>query len=324
MGSSPIDALLAWLHRLGTSLSPRLQHVVHAIRTLDRATTMGAVAGFALAILIAWRFSRPRPARSGRAPHARSPPHPSSARKRDEAGPSGTAGAGAGGGGGSGAGEVARATGASAAISQAQQRGAGRSGAGEAYREADDFGGSRGGLRKESARQEEVPQSRLAHTVRQQLNGGKRVTIQMLGVVLNQTSPEELQTGASLRPGAVEIVSEVARLADVYLMAQVHSDESEATILSALEEANLFSLPNGSPGPINREKVLFCEKDVGVASFVRQLEPDWHFEAFDSTVEQLKRFVKYILHITPAATGVVAANVVSVPSLEAYFGSPSS
>ncbi|CAI5992144.1 unnamed protein product [Closterium sp. NIES-65] len=150
------------------------------------------------------------------------------------------------------------------------------------------------------------------------------VTIQMLGVVLNQSSPEELQSGASLRSGAAEIVREVARQADVYLMAQVHSDESEATILSALEEASLFSLPDGSPGPINRDKVLFCEKDVGVASFVRQLEPDWHFEAFDTTVEQLRRFVKYILHITPAATGAVAANVVSVPSLEAYFGSPSS
>ncbi|CAI5992331.1 unnamed protein product, partial [Closterium sp. NIES-64] len=132
------------------------------------------------------------------------------------------------------------------------------------------------------------------------------------------------QSGASLRSGAAEIVREVARQADVYLMAQVHSDESEATILSALEEASLFSLPDGSPGPINRDKVLFCEKDVGVASFVRQLEPDWHFEAFDTTVEQLRRFVKYILHITPAATGAVAANVVSVPSLEAYFGSPSS
>ncbi|CAI5469388.1 unnamed protein product [Closterium sp. Yama58-4] len=282
---------------------------------------MGAIAGFALALLIAWRFSRPRGPRSARPPHARSPPPPSAAgaRKRDEAGPSGTAGAG-----GRGAGEVARATGASAGISQAQQRGAGRSAGGGAFAEAEGNGGTRGGLRKELVRQEDVPQSRLALTVRQQLNGGKRVTIQMLGVVLNQSTPEELQSGASLRSGAAEIVREVARQADVYLMAQVHNDESEATILSALEEASLFSLPDGSPGPINRDKVLFCEKDVGVSSFVRQLEPDWHFEAFDSTVEQLRRFVKYILHITPAATGAVAANVVSVPSLEAYFGSPSS
>ncbi|CAI7887956.1 unnamed protein product [Closterium sp. NIES-54] len=173
MGSSPIDALMAWLQRLGSSLSPRLLHVVQAIRALDRATTMGAVAGFALAILIAWRFSRPRAPRSARPPHARSPPPPSAAaaRKRDEAGPSGTAGAG-----GRGAGEVARATGASAGISQAQQRGAGRSAGGGAFAEAEGNGGTRDGLRKDLVRQEDMPQSRLALTVRQQLNGSKRVS----------------------------------------------------------------------------------------------------------------------------------------------------
>ncbi|CAI7895667.1 unnamed protein product [Closterium sp. NIES-53] len=132
---------------------------------------MGAVAGFALAILIAWRFSRPRAPRSARPPHARSPPPPSAAaaRKRDEAGPSGTAGAG-----GRGAGEVARATGASAGISQAQQRGAGRSAGGGAFAEAEGNGGTRDGLRKDLVRQEDMPQSRLALTVRQQLNGSKR------------------------------------------------------------------------------------------------------------------------------------------------------
>ena len=45
--------------------------------------------------------------------------------------------------------------------------------------------------------------------------------------------------------------------------------------------------PPLSPSPTSSQ-VLFCEKPTGVASFVRQLEPDWHFDSSASVVDQLK------------------------------------
>ncbi|KAJ6420663.1 hypothetical protein OIU84_028088 [Salix udensis] len=68
-------------------------------------------------------------------------------------------------------------------------------------------------------------------------------------------------------------------------------------------------------------QVLFCSSETGRSSFVRQLEPDWHIDTNPEIIFQLARFIKYQLHISPIRPERAAANVLSSPSLEQFFGS---
>ncbi|KAF7018626.1 hypothetical protein CFC21_031894 [Triticum aestivum] len=151
--------------------------------------------------------------------------------------------------------------------------------------------------------------------VRHKLSEGRRVTCRLLGVILEETTPEELQNHVTVRPSVLEVLLEIAKICDVYLMEHVLDDESEEKVLSALSEAGLFT-----SGSLVREKVLFCSTEIGRTSFVRQLEPDWHIDSSPEIVHQLSRFIKYQLHISPQQTERVSPNVFSSASLEQFFG----
>eukprot|EP00250_Pteridium_aquilinum_P014907 c22276_g2_i1 orf=233-1069(+) len=162
----------------------------------------------------------------------------------------------------------------------------------------------------------EIPiQLTLAQIVRKQLNGARKMTCQLLGVIFEETSPDELQKHAVVRPAVVDVLLELAQACDLYLMTRLLDDESEANALTALETVGLFSV-----GGLNRNKVLFCSTEAGRTSFVRQLEPDWHVDTSMETISQLSRFIRYELHISPKGTGSVALNVLGSESLESYFG----
>nr|XP_029144295.1 peroxisome biogenesis protein 22 isoform X2 [Arachis hypogaea] len=122
----------------------------------------------------------------------------------------------------------------------------------------------------------------LGQIVRQKLSEGRKVTCRLLGVILEESSPEELQK----------------------------------RVLVALEEAGVFT-----SGGLVKDKVLFCSTENGRSSFVRQLEPDWHIDTNPEIINQLARFIKYQLHVSPSRTERTAANVFSAPSLEQFFGS---
>ncbi|VAH37003.1 hypothetical protein VPH35_023662 [Triticum aestivum] len=151
--------------------------------------------------------------------------------------------------------------------------------------------------------------------VRHKLSEGRRVTCRLLGVILEETTPEELQNHVTVKPSVLEVLLEIAKICDVYLMEHVLDDESEEKVLSALSEAGLFT-----SGGLVREKVLFCSTEIGRTSFVRQLEPDWHIDSSPEIVHQLSRFIKYQLHISPQQTERVSPNVFSSASLEQFFG----
>jgi len=155
----------------------------------------------------------------------------------------------------------------------------------------------------------------LGQVVRQKLIDGRKVTCRLLGVVLEETSPEELQKQATVRSSVLEVLLEITKFCDLYLMERVLDDESEKRVLLALEDAGLFT-----SGGLVKDKVLFCSTENGRTSFVRQLEPDWHIESSFEIVSQLARFIKYQLHISPIKPERVAANVFSSPSLEQFFG----
>ncbi|GLT58638.1 hypothetical protein SLA2020_315120 [Shorea laevis] len=155
----------------------------------------------------------------------------------------------------------------------------------------------------------------LGQIVRQKLSEGRKITCRLLGVILEESSPEQLQKQATIRSSVLEVLLEITKFCDLYLMERVLDDESEKNVLLALENAGIFT-----SGGLVKDKVLFCSTENGRTSFVRQLEPDWHIDTNPEIVTQLARFIKFQLHISPVRLERSAANVFSSPSLEHFFG----
>ncbi|KAG2246970.1 hypothetical protein Bca52824_086598 [Brassica carinata] len=155
----------------------------------------------------------------------------------------------------------------------------------------------------------------LGQIVRQRLSEGRKVTCRLLGVILEESSPEELQKQATVRPSVVEVLLEITKCCDLYLMERVLDDESEARVLQALETAGVFT-----SGGLVKDKVLFCSTEVGRTSFVRQLEPDWHIDTNPEISTQLARFIKFQLQVSAAKPERTAPNVFTSQSIEQFFG----
>ncbi|XP_010466451.1 PREDICTED: peroxisome biogenesis protein 22-like [Camelina sativa] len=155
----------------------------------------------------------------------------------------------------------------------------------------------------------------LGQIVRQKLSEGRKVTCRLLGVILEETSPEELQKQATVRSSVLEVLLEITKFSDLYLMERVLDDESEAKVLEALESAGVFT-----SGGLVEEKVLFCSTEIGRTSFVRQLEPDWHIDTNPEISTQLARFIKYQLHVAAVKPERIAPNVFTSQSIEQFFG----
>ncbi|KAM7463311.1 hypothetical protein LguiA_031432 [Lonicera macranthoides] len=122
----------------------------------------------------------------------------------------------------------------------------------------------------------------LEEIVKKKLNGSRKMTCRLLGVILEESIPEELQEHATIRSSVVEVLLEISKFCDIYLMERVLDDESVERVLLALENAGLFKV-----GCLMKEKVLFCSTENGRSSFVRQLEPDWHVDTDPDILSQL-------------------------------------
>ncbi|EYU43111.1 hypothetical protein ABFS82_08G115000 [Erythranthe guttata] len=155
----------------------------------------------------------------------------------------------------------------------------------------------------------------LGQIVRQRLSDGRKVTCRLVGVILEESSPEELQKQATVRSSVLEVLLEITKFCDLYLMERVLDDESQNKVLVALEEAGVFT-----SGGLVKDKVLFCSTESGRTSFVRQLEPDWHIDSNPDIITQLSRFIKYQLYISQVKLERPASNVVTATCLEQFFG----
>ncbi|KAJ0693150.1 putative peroxisome biogenesis protein [Helianthus annuus] len=153
----------------------------------------------------------------------------------------------------------------------------------------------------------------LGQIVRQRLSDGRKVTCRLLGVILEENTPEELQIQATVKPSVLEVLIEITKYSDLYLMERVLDDESQEKVLTALENAGVFTF-----GGLVKDKVLFCSTENGRMSFVRQLEPDWHIDSDPEITSQLARFIRHQLHIS-TKTERIASNVYSSSSLEQFF-----
>ncbi|VAH54173.1 unnamed protein product [Triticum turgidum subsp. durum] len=77
-----------------------------------------------------------------------------------------------------------------------------------------------------------------------------QVTCQLIGIVFEEKTPEELQNHATVKPSVVELLLEISKYCDFYLMETVLDDKSEENALMALEKAGLFNT-----GGLMKEKV---------------------------------------------------------------------
>ncbi|CAI9280233.1 unnamed protein product [Lactuca saligna] len=67
------------------------------------------------------------------------------------------------------------------------------------------------------------------------------VTCRLLGVILEESTPHELQNQATVRSSVLDVLLEITKFCDLYLMETVLDDESEKKVLIALENAGIFT-----------------------------------------------------------------------------------
>ncbi|KAJ1692482.1 hypothetical protein LUZ63_009180 [Rhynchospora breviuscula] len=150
--------------------------------------------------------------------------------------------------------------------------------------------------------------------MKRKLGGCRKVTCQLIGVILEEKSPEELQTHVTVRESVAKVLFDLAKHCDLYLMETVLDDETEERVLSALESAGIFR-----PGGVMKEKVLFCSTEIGRTSFVRQLESDLHIDTNLEIISQLSRFIGRQLYISAMEEGQIGPNIFTSTSLEHFF-----
>ncbi|KAG0620017.1 hypothetical protein M758_4G182600 [Ceratodon purpureus] len=279
MGDSIAEELVQLLRGINATLTVKLSHLLGFVFRNKNASSVGAAAGLAVALWWTWKCWRVPGARgSGRAEKRSAAGETSSSSSSEERGGDGSMAGGA-------------STAVATSITQATQRGS----------VMESKGVETGALT-------------TTQVVRRQLNGGRKMTCQLLGVVLEESTAEELQSHAVVRPAVVEVLLEIARSCDLYLVARVLDDSSEKVVMEALDAVGLFS-----DAKLSREKVLFCSTETGRTSFVRQLEPDWHVDTLRDINAGLAPFVRQQLHVSPSGASPIAPNVFIVESLDQYF-----
>ncbi len=147
------------------------------------------------------------------------------------------------------------------------------------------------------------------------LRGVRRITISLLGTVLQETSAAHLEDGASVVDGTPALLRAVLQHCEVFLLCRVESDVGEAAVRGVLEDAGVCGRAGGQVAP---HRVLFCGTAVGSTSLVRQLEPDLHVDGDAATVKELQRFLPRLLLV--GGGGVASGNVSCVASLQDAWG----
>ncbi|XWS39561.1 hypothetical protein CRYUN_Cryun18bG0065900 [Craigia yunnanensis] len=242
--SSSNDELIQLIKRLGTYLALKMSNLFStSLQKLD-PRSVGAIAGFSVAIVFTYRLMRSPAAPPRRQPKCQAP------------------------------------TTSSSAISTQSNATLIRSGVCSSSED----------LRAQHVVDESFQPVKptLGQIVRQKLSEGRKVTCRLLGVILEESSPEELQKQATVKSSVLDVLLEITKFCDLYLMERVIDDESEKNVILALENAGIFT-----SGGLVKDKVLFCSTENGRTSFVRQLEPDWHIDSNPEIVSQLAVLFHY-------------------------------
>uniref|UniRef100_A0A7S0VXT3 Peroxisome biogenesis protein 22 n=1 Tax=Polytomella parva TaxID=51329 RepID=A0A7S0VXT3_9CHLO len=153
-----------------------------------------------------------------------------------------------------------------------------------------------------------------------QLNGVKKIVLVVQGTVLVERTAEEVEISTTIVPEAQELVKELSKYVEIYLVAHVLGDIGQAFVSTAIEAAGILG---NKPGQIKPHRLLFCQKLEGKISFSRQIEPDIHIDGHPSTVKELKRFLPRLVLIHNGLDDQVleslGPNVVLSESLVKFF-----
>ncbi|OVA08938.1 hypothetical protein BVC80_905g12 [Macleaya cordata] len=197
MSESLTQQVLQLLKRVGNHFNRKIAEILLILTNHKSSGTLGALAGFALAIIFTWKFLRP------------------SRRPRS---------------------------------SQRKFIGSESTNATSSATQADKIVSSSD---VDTVNELHPPMKlTLGELVKKKLNGSRKITCQLLGVILEERTPEELKEHATVRPSVVEVLLEIGRSCDVYLMERILDDESGERVLLALENAGLFGT-----GCLMRDKV---------------------------------------------------------------------
>ncbi|RVX15772.1 Peroxisome biogenesis protein 22 [Vitis vinifera] len=171
----------------------------------------------------------------------------------------------------------------------------------------------------------------LGQIVRQKLSEGRKVTCRLLGVILEGSSPKELQAKqATVRSSVPEVLLEITKFCDLYLMERVLDDESERKVFLALEDAGVFTsgdlvqgkywllmfVYNGIPAlsESNQKRTSkIAERSAGESTSACQGVWD-----FDDSCPAMEGIPAYVIGI---ARGISAATFV-YPILQSYISTP--
>ncbi|XP_043716613.1 peroxisome biogenesis protein 22-like isoform X2 [Telopea speciosissima] len=210
MTDSLAQQVLNLLKKLGKQFNRKVAEIVFILVNHKSAGSLGALAGFAIAIIFSWKFLRS----TGRP-------------QRSQPKPTGSA--------------STSSTRANEDVSSYEARRLEQNVKGVDF--IDEF--------------HSPTKLTLGQTVRKKLDGSRKMSCQLLGVILEERSPEELKEHATVMPSVVEVLLEISKHCDIYLMDRILDDESEERVLSALENAGLFKT-----GALMKDKIL-VDQDFG-------------------------------------------------------------
>ncbi|OWM78579.1 hypothetical protein CDL15_Pgr002746 [Punica granatum] len=198
MAEAPKDELLQLIKRFGAYLTVKFSNLFSSPFSNLNSRSVGAIAGFAVAIIFTWRLLR----------------SPSGSQRRIQ---------------------KRQAPASSSSVVDAQTAAA-VTPSGVSSTSLED-------LRAQNVIDEffQPVKPTLGQIVRQKLSEGRKVTCRLLGVILEENTPEELKKQATVRSSVLEVLLEITKFCDLYLMERVLDDESEKKVLLALEEAGVFT-----------------------------------------------------------------------------------
>ncbi|CAO3690956.1 hypothetical protein G6F70_006280 [Rhizopus microsporus] len=127
----------------------------------------------------------------------------------------------------------------------------------------------------------------------------KKMTISLKNTVL--WNPSSDASMYAFHENAVQLLSKLTHLYDIYVIIHVSSDEERRVIQSLLENAQLFTEKKEST--LDSRKVLFCSEEEGKMHIIRHIEPSVHIEGGwerddgEEIVKRLKPFVNRIIWV---------------------------
>eukprot|EP00298_Acanthocystis_sp_HF-20_P012637 c19988_g1_i1.p1 GENE.c19988_g1_i1~~c19988_g1_i1.p1 ORF type:complete len:196 (+),score=71.15 c19988_g1_i1:29-589(+) len=120
----------------------------------------------------------------------------------------------------------------------------------------------------------------------------------------------------SISNEVVEAITKISSKCDIFLITRVDTDSEEQLAHKALQDSGIFQ-----NGLVNELKAIYCSKEEGRISIVRQIEPHLHVDGSEDIVKALQPYTKKICFISEQSQFPPGKNVSSFPNLKIFSDS---